>query len=119
MKLLTKEIMKRIPKLYAQDGKGDDAVIHVKFFDPSGSWTWFATEASAVFYDGEDTRYEKLTPENVEAADDVIFFGMVHGFEKELGNFSLNELKSVRGRFNLGIERDMHFGTKTLGDIAK
>ncbi len=94
MKLLTKEILNKIPKLYAQDGKGDDAIVYVKFFHPASRWTWYATE-----FDGVDT-----------------FFGFVVGSDAlcdELGYFSLSELKSVNVR-GLGIERDMHFGTKTL-----
>jgi hypothetical protein len=88
MKLLTKEIERRLPSLYSQDGLGDDAVAHVKFFDPCGSWTWYATE-----YDPK----EKL------------FFGLVDGLEKELGYFSLPELESIVRPFGLKIERDIHF----------
>ena len=96
MKLLTQEIKNRIPKLYEQDGKGNNAQVYVKFFDPSGGWTWYATE-----FDGVDT-----------------FFGLVDGFEKELGYFSLSELQSIKGRFGLGIERDMHFGNdRTVGEF--
>jgi len=96
MKLLTQEIRNSIPKLGEQEELGKEAVIHVKFFNPTGSWSWYATE-----FDGVDT-----------------FFGLVHGFEKELGYFSLSELQSVRGRFGLGIERDLHFGTgHTIGEF--
>ena len=96
MKLLTQEIRKSIPKIGEQEHLGEKAVIHVKFFDPCGSWTWYATE-----YDGEDT-----------------FFGLVHGFEKELGYFSLSELESVRGALGLGIERDLYFGKdKTIAEF--
>lgn len=95
MMLLTQDNRRALPKLYSQDGKGVDAVAHVKFFDPTGSWTWYATE-----FDGDDT-----------------FFGLVDGHDVELGNFSLAELKSVRGRFGLGIERDRHFSPTPLKDI--
>ena len=44
MKLLTKELEKKLPSLYAQDGKGDEAIAYAKFFDPCGSWTWYVTE---------------------------------------------------------------------------
>ena len=43
---ITKEIADRIPKLYAQDGKGDEAIVHVKWFCPWSQWSWFATEAT-------------------------------------------------------------------------
>lgn len=96
MKLLTKEIRKKLPPLYAQDGKGGKAIAYLKLFVPSGSWSWFITE-----YDGEDT-----------------FFGLVEGHEKELGYFSLSELESVRGPLGLPIERDLWWKPKTLAEIA-
>jgi hypothetical protein len=40
MKLLTDQIRKILPPLYAQDGKGGKGVAYVKFFTPSSSWTW-------------------------------------------------------------------------------
>ena len=89
MKLITKEIRSKIPKLYSnEDKKPEETPIIVKFFDPTGSWTWFATE-----FDGIDR-----------------FFGMVHGLERELGYFSLEELSEVTVRMGLGIERDLHYG---------
>lgn len=98
MQLMTKEIEKKALKfpIYSQEEKGLDAEIIVKFFDPTGSWTWYATE-----YD----------PEN------KIFMGYVSGFENEFGSFSLTELESVKGRFGLGIERDRHFENKKVRDI--
>jgi len=92
MKLLTKEIEARLAKspLGSQEHNQTPTII-VKFFDPTGSWTWYATEGSKT----EDGDWE--------------FFGLVDGHEKELGYFVLSELASVRGRFGLGIERDMHF----------
>ena len=96
MKLLTEEIKKKLPPLYAQDGKGGKAIVHVKFFTPDANWTWYATE-----FDGEDT-----------------FFGLVDGHCKELGYFSLSELQSVKGALGLPIERDLYWQPKTLDQIA-
>jgi len=96
MKLLTREIRRKLPPLYAQDDKGGKAVVHVKFFTPSSNWTFYATE-----FNGKDT-----------------FFGLVDGFEKELGYFSLSELESVRGPMGLAIERDLYWKPKTLEEIA-
>jgi len=100
MQLMTKEIEKLASKypLQSQDGKGLDAKIIVKFFDPTGSWTWYATE-----YD----------PKHKE------FFGYVSGHDNEMGYFTLEELQSVKGRFGLGIERDMYFNNKKVKDIPK
>ena len=96
MKLLTKEILDKLPPLYSQDGKGWDAIAQVKFFAPWSSWTWWATE------------YDPKTR---------IFFGLVDGFERELGYFSLDELQEVQGPFGLGIERDMYWTPKSLKEV--
>lgn len=105
MKLLPKEIREKIPALYSQDGKGGKAVVFVKFFTPDSSWTWYATEGEAVKDDSG-------------AEIDFQFFGLVDGLEKELGYFMLSELEEVRGQMGLPIERDLHWKSKTLQEIA-
>jgi hypothetical protein len=99
MKLLTKEILKKFPKWRSTDGKPEGEVkVIAKFFNPTGAGTWYATE-----FDGEDS-----------------FFGYAVIFEGELGYFSLSELQSVRGRFGLGIERDLHWNSNTtLADVME
>ena len=96
MKLLTQENRKALPPLYEQDGKMYEAVCYVKFFTPDSNWTWYATEFSP---------------------EDGIFFGMVDGFEMEMGYFSLAELEAAKGPMGLHIERDMYFKPKMLKDI--
>lgn len=95
MKLLTKEILKTLPALYSQENN-PDPMVRVKFFHPLSNWKWYVTE-----YDGKD-----------------LFFGLVDGFEKELGYFSFSELQSINIR-GLGIERDMYFTPKPLSEIMK
>lgn len=92
MKLLTKAIEAKLLKtpLYSTE-KQDVAPVLVKFFNPTGSWTWYVLE-------GEKTD-----------DGDWMFFGLVDGHEKELGYFRLSELAGVKVRFGLGIERDMWF----------
>lgn len=90
MKLLTAEIRRALPPLRSTETLEMDAPIIVKFFTPTSNWTWYATE-----FDGED-----------------MFFGLVHGLEKEFGYFSLSELESVQGPYGVGIERDLYFGTQ-------
>lgn len=97
MKLLTKEIKKALPALYSQEDKGEAAVVQVKFFTPWSSWTWYATE-----FDGKDT-----------------FFGLVDGHDRELGYFSLSELKSHAGPAGLRIERDLYFKPKTIAEVRQ
>lgn len=98
MKLLTKELRKKLPPLYTNEEKSPKVtLVIVKFFDPCGSWTWYATEFDP---------------------DTGIFFGFVRGIENELGYFSLKELEEYRGKpFGLGIERDMYFGKHTLAEV--
>ena len=98
MKLLTKEISETFKKIGSQEKvPAGEKICVVKFFDPTGSWTWYATE-----FDGKD-----------------IFFGLVDGFELEWGTFSLSELQSVTGRFGLGIERDLYIGNPMLKDVPR
>ncbi len=99
MELLTAELREALPKLYAQE-KHSDPIVHVKFFTPDSSWTWFATEGQAE-------------------EDDFIFFGYVIGLEREWGYFSLAELSSVHGPFNLPIERDLHFTPGPMSEVLK
>lgn len=99
MKLLTQEIRKKLPPLYSTEKLLEHALVQVKFFDPTGSFTWYATE-----FDGQDT-----------------FFGVVTSSicpRGEYGTFSLSELESVRVKFGLRIERDLHFTPKTLLEVV-
>ncbi|MHC4582637.1 MAG: DUF2958 domain-containing protein [Planctomycetota bacterium] len=105
MRLLTKELRRKLPPLYSQDGKGGKAVAYLKLFTPSSSWTWYATEGEPVTDDsGQEVDYR--------------FFGLVDGHVKELGYFSLSELESVNGPMGLPIERDLYWEPKTLEEIA-
>jgi hypothetical protein len=95
MKLLTKDIRKTLPPLFAQEGAGDDAIVYAKFFDPWSNWTWYATE-----FDGYDE-----------------FFGIVVGHEREYGSFFLSQLEAIRypdGKQR--IERDLYFSPRRVGD---
>jgi hypothetical protein len=96
MQLLTKNILERIPKLHETESQ-EDPVVWVKFFYPDFSWTWYGIE-----FDGED-----------------VFYGLVDGFEKELGYFSLKELQANRGKLGLPIERDRWFDPCRLSELLK
>ena len=88
VKLLTKELEKKLPPLYSQDGLGDDAMAFVKIFAPDSNWTWYITERD---------------PDTNEC------FGVVCGLEREYGYFNLEELQGLRGPFGLPLERDRYF----------
>lgn len=95
MRLLTDELKRKLPPLYATENE-KDTTIQVKFFTPWTHWTWYATE-----FDGQD-----------------LFFGIVDGFEWEWGYFSLAELESVRGPAGLRIERDLYFDPCPVSQVA-
>ena len=40
MKLLTKELRKKLPPLYSQESLGGDAIAHAKFFTPDAAWNF-------------------------------------------------------------------------------
>ena len=126
MKLLTKEICKRIPVLYGQE-EIDDPVVHVKFFHPMSNWTWWATEAAAEVLVGEDIINVPLCDVEPDgdwwkcekgSVEDIIFFGLVQGHEVELGYFSLREMEEVRVS-GLGIERDLYWEPRALSIVRE
>mgnify|MGYP001768214375 FL=1 len=99
MKLLTKELLKRFEQVGRQEDSKDPIII-AKFFNPAGAGTWYATEYDPI---------------------DKLFFGYVSIFgdwNDEWGSFSLDELESYRGKFGLGIERDLYFGEKRISEVV-
>lgn len=92
-KLLTKEIEKRLPKLYeTEDIPLEEKIVQVKFFTPWTSFTWYAVE-----YDPIERRFWGYTEVGNEHNGD------------EWGYFMLDELASIRGPFGVKIERDEWF----------
>ena len=97
MKLLTQEVLKKLPALYStEEVPAEEKKIALKFFTPDAQWTWYVIEGERQ----ED--------------GDYLFFGLVDGQDKELGYFTLNQLMEVRGGLGLPIERDMYFGYDRL-----
>jgi len=98
MKLLTKEIVAKLPELYAtEDVELEDKLILAKLFTPWSTWTWYVIE-----YDGEDR-----------------CFGFVKGHEAEFGYFSIKELSEIEGPYGLKVERDRHFMPTEVGDMPR
>ena len=91
MTLLTAEIRRQLPPLYATEAVPLAAKqIVCKFFDPASAWTWYVVEGQ-------------------EEEGDFLFWGLVQGDCDEWGYFSLAELQATRNRLGLPIERDCHF----------
>lgn len=99
MMLLTKEIRAKLPALYSQEDKGDEAMVYLKLFFPMGRGTWYATE-----FDGEDTFFGYCVSPLGSDCD-------------ELGYFSLSEMEALVGPMGLKMERDLHFTPSTLGEV--
>lgn len=98
MKLMTREIEDKIPALYEQDGKGDDAIVYAHYFCIANGWDWYATE-----YDRNDR----------------LFFGLVKGFETEYGYFSLDEFEETNKHYGFPvIERDMYWKPRTIAELG-
>ena len=101
MKILTKEVEKAFAKQgYTGDKSAKDIKIVMKLFNPTGAGTWYL--------------YEKET-------EDIYWCFANLGDPQcaECGTVSMSELLAFRGRFGIGIERDMHFKplSKSLEDI--
>lgn len=112
-KLFDKRTLGELKKhpLYSQDGKGDDAIVSARIFNPYGAGYWNITE-----WDGDDTMYgyyqrngHSSNPDEDESYGD-----------NEYGYFSKKELENTRvrvGGVQLPLERDSSFKPKRLGDV--
>ncbi len=97
MKLMTQELEKRFREIGIQDII-DDPIVVVKYFDPCGSATWYATE------------FEPKTG---------VCYGYVTGLiEDEWGRFSIAELEAIQRPFGLTIERDIYSGEKSISEYC-
>ena len=99
--LMTEKVAATIPALYANENVTDyDAVLaHAKFFSPYSNCTWYVTE--------------------MDPATGTCF-GLVEGFERELGYFDLTELAETTVLGGVpAVERDLYWEPKTLGEIKR
>ncbi len=97
--LMTQKLAETIPALGANSNVADcdDILAHAKLFSPYSNWTWYITE---------------LDPEAAQC------FGLVEGFERELGYFDLSELAETTVFGGVpAVERDLYWEPKTLGEI--
>ena len=94
MELIPQNLLKTIPKLYETEEQ-NNPIVYIKLF--LDGWSWFITEISI---DG-----------------DIAFGYVVSPFGAELGYFSLEEIKGIRGSLGLGVERDLSFKPTKLSSI--
>ena len=97
-KMMTAALGNKIPPLYSQDEKGDEAIVYAHYFNPYGIGEWWILE-----WDGKEE-----------------MFGYADLGFPELGYISLSELENISiGRLGLPLERDLHWWDKTLGEVKK
>ena len=97
--LMTEKLAETIPALGANEKARDyDQVLApAKLFSPYNGWTWYITE---------------LDPATGQC------FGLVEGFEKEIGYFDLTELAETTVFGGVpAVERDLYWEPQTLGEI--
>ena len=97
MHLLNKSAVKGIPDLYKQDGKGDQAIVYLKFF--MDSFTWFVTELDQTTGLAFGKVFSSMCPDG------------------ELGYIDLLELSRLSGSIGQAVERDRHFKETTIGEL--
>ena len=96
--LIPISILENIPDLYETE-RSLNPLCQIKLFTPTSIFTWFIIEISK---NDMDTCY-----------------GLVEGFESELGYFSLKELENIKGALGLGVERDISFKPTALEIVRK
>ena len=97
--LMTEKLADTIPALGANENARDyDEVLALaKLFSPYNGWTWYITE---------------MDPQTGQC------FGLVEGFEKEIGYFDLTELAETTVFGGVpAVERDLYWQPMTLGEI--
>ena len=98
---MTKELGERVPALGANEDVADydDVLAVVKWFSPYTGWRWYATE------------WDRETG---------MCFGLVEGYEAEVGYFDLTELAEARVFGCVpAVERDLYWEPKTIGEIRR
>ena len=98
MELISEELLNKIPDLYETE-RSINPICYIKLFTPDSIFTWYIIEIS---------KEDKHT-----------CYGLVKGFESEIGYFSLKELETIKGNLGLRVERDISFSPTALGIIKK
>ncbi len=97
--LMTERLADTIPALGANENARDydEVLAPAKLFSPYSNWTWYITE---------------MDPQTGQC------FGLVDGFEKEIGYFDLTELAETTVFGGVpAVERDLYWQPMTLGEI--
>lgn len=87
--------LEKLLKEHTYDPNDTDPILVGKFFNPVGLGTWYVAN------------YDPKTR---------ICYGLVDLFEREWGDFSLDELEAVKLSYGLEIERDIHWVPKRFSE---
>ena len=98
MRLMTKALEKRFAEIGSQEGIKDPIIV-AHFFNPTGAGDWYATE-----YDPKDRTI-------------FGYASIFNDWKDEWGYTSLDELEAFKGRFGLGIERDLYWIEKGASEV--
>ena len=97
--LMTEKLADTLPALGANENARDydEVLAPAKLFSPYNGWTWYITELEPVT---------------------GTCFGLVEGFERELGYFDLTELAETTVFGGVpAVERDLYWQPRTIGEI--
>jgi len=101
MKILTKEILNKLPKIgETAQLEAKDVKVHLKIFNPYGTGRWYITE----YNENEDLAFGYV---NIMGPDFA-----------ELGYIQMSELVNFKNSMGFKLERDIYFEA-TLEDIIK
>ena len=89
------------PRVYEQDGKGEEAIVYLYYF--TGNMDWYITELDTDERFNPDGPLRKLSTEQIQA-----FGSADHGYGAELGYISIAEI------IECGAEIDLYWKPKTL-----
>ncbi len=96
------ETVNSMPKIYEQDGEGEDSICYLHYFAPGYDWHWYIFEKDCV-----------LGEPQFQA------FGLACMMENEMGYINLEEILKAKLRFGTHVELDLYWTPKTLRDIKK
>ena len=98
-KLMTQEIARQLPALYAQDGV-ENPMVYLKLFTPASSWTWLITEYDPASGTAFGFAYDSQYPQGAE-----------------LGYVNIQYLQAQHGRAI--VERDTSFRPKSMSEALR
>jgi len=95
----------------SQDGLSLKAKVIARYFNESGSGTWYVTELADIQKKDQDLQPYLKEDKKLKLSDleDLNFFGAAElGYDFEWGAFSMNELKGLLFQHQMEIVRDTH-----------